>query len=105
MAAEPLRPTSPRRLAKSIRRRRGLSSFENLIGAFWSAPGERQKRLARANRRSSGADAAREFVTPFFPVMQGGELIPLDGGQLVRVRMPRSNLIPLGIPIRSGTRE
>jgi hypothetical protein len=34
--------------------------------------------------------------------MQGGELIPLEGGQLVRVRMPRSNLIPLGIPIDQG---
>ena len=66
------------------------------------APRDRQKRLASANRRPSGADAAREFVTPFFPVMQGGELIPLDGGQLVRVRMPRSNLIPLGIPIDQG---
>ncbi len=32
-------------------------------------------------------------------VMQGGELIPFEGGQLVRVRMPRSNLIPLGIPL------
>jgi hypothetical protein len=66
------------------------------------APRDRQNRLASANRRTSGADATREFVTPFFPVMQGGELIPLDGGQLVRVRMPRSNLIPLGIPIDQG---
>jgi hypothetical protein len=66
------------------------------------APEDRQKRLVSANRRPSGADAAREFVTPFFPVMQGGELIPLDGGQLVRVRMPRSSLIPLGIPIDQG---
>jgi hypothetical protein len=63
------------------------------------AAGERQKRLASANRRSSTNDAPREFVTPFFPVMQGGELIPLEGGQVVRVRMPRSNLIPLGIPL------
>jgi hypothetical protein len=61
-----------------------------------------QKRLASANRRSSINDSTREFVTPFFPVMQGGELIPLDGGQLVRVRMPRSNLIPLGIPLDQG---
>jgi hypothetical protein len=66
------------------------------------APGVRQKRLAGANRRSSSYDASREFVTPFFPVMQGGDLIPLDGGQLVRVRMPRSNLIPLGIPLDQG---
>jgi hypothetical protein len=64
--------------------------------------GERQKRLASANRRSSSDNVPREFVTPFFPVMQGGDLIPLDGGQLVRVRMPRSNLIPLGIPLDQG---
>src|SRR5262245_31538980 len=56
------------------------------------------KRVAGANRRPASNDAPREFVTQFFPVMQGGELIPIDGGQLVRVRMPRSNLIPLGIP-------
>jgi hypothetical protein len=59
---------------------------------------ERQKRLPSANRRPASNDAPREFVTQFFPVMQGGELIPLEGGQVVRVRMPRSNLIPLGIP-------
>jgi anti-sigma factor RsiW len=61
---------------------------------------KRQKRLASAsaNRRSANDNASREFVTEFFPVMQGGELIPLESGQIVRVRMPRSNLIPLGIP-------
>jgi hypothetical protein len=59
---------------------------------------KRQKRSSPANRRLAGDDAPREFVTQFFPVMQGDELIPLEGGQLVRVRMPRSNLIPLGIP-------
>jgi hypothetical protein len=58
----------------------------------------RQKRSANVNRLSPSNGAPSEFVTPFFPVMQGGELIPLEGGQLLRVRMPRSNLIPLGIP-------
>src|SRR5262245_51957020 len=62
-------------------------------------PEKRQKRSANVNRLSASNDAPSEFVTPFFPVMQGGELIPLEGGQLVRVRMPRSNLIPLGIPL------
>jgi hypothetical protein len=62
----------------------------------------RQKRLASANRRPSTNDAPREYVTPFFPVMQGGELIPLESGQLVRVRMQRSTLIPLGIPLDQG---
>jgi len=60
----------------------------------------RQKRLApaSASRQSTSDGAPREFVTQFFPVMQGDELIPLEGGQIVRVRMSRSNLIPLGIP-------
>jgi hypothetical protein len=61
-------------------------------------PEKRQKRLAGANHLSGGDDAPREYVTQFFPVMQGDDLIPLEGGQLVRVKMPRSNLIPLGIP-------
>jgi hypothetical protein len=60
----------------------------------------RRKRLteAHANRRPANDIVPREFVTQFFPVMQGGELIPLESGRIVRVRMPRSNLIPLGIP-------
>src|SRR5262249_44181636 len=61
---------------------------------------KRQKRLslASSNRRSAVNSDSRELVTQFFPVMQGGELIPLESGQIVRVRMPRSNLIPWGIP-------
>src|SRR5262245_18995510 len=62
--------------------------------------GKRQKPLplASASRRFARDEPARAFVTQFFPVMQGGELIPLESGQIVRVRMPRSNLIPWGIP-------
>ena len=60
---------------------------------------KRQKRSANVNRLSASNDSPSEFVTPFFPVIQGGEMIPFEGGQLVRVRMPRSNLIPLGIPL------
>ncbi len=61
---------------------------------------KRQERLplTNAGRRSAGDGEPREFVTQFFPVIQGSELIPLESGQIVRVRMPRSNLIPLGIP-------
>ena len=58
----------------------------------------RRSPLARASSLPARVDDPREFVTQFFPVMQGGELIPLESGQIVRVRMPRSNLIPFGIP-------
>jgi hypothetical protein len=56
----------------------------------------RQKRQLRLPRASDAEP--REIVTQFFPVIQGSELIPLESGQIIRVRMPRSNLIPLGIP-------
>jgi hypothetical protein len=65
---------------------------------------QRRKRSVetRASRRPPGNirgdNVPNELVTQFFPVMQGGELIPLESGRIVRVRMPRSNLIPLGIP-------
>jgi hypothetical protein len=65
-----------------------------------SAPEKRPRRPAKttARRRPANDIVPSEFVTQFFPVMQGGELIPLESGRIVRVRMPRSNLIPLGIP-------
>jgi len=61
---------------------------------------KRQKRFAStpANRPPADDIAPREFVTQFFPVIQGADLIPLESGRIVRVRMARSNLIPLGIP-------
>jgi hypothetical protein len=61
---------------------------------------KRPKRSAKtlAGRRPAGDTAPSELVTQFFPVVQGGDLIPLESGRIVRVRMSRSNLIPLGIP-------
>jgi hypothetical protein len=57
---------------------------------------KRRHRPARLPRASEAEP--REIVTQFFPVIHGSELIPLESGQIIRVRMPRSNLIPLGIP-------
>jgi hypothetical protein len=89
------RPSPPSPTAMNRRPDRPISN---------SPSGKRRKRSAetRAGRRPTGAIAGEiapdETVTQFFPVMQGGELIPLEGGRIVRVRMPRSNLIPFGIP-------
>ena len=73
-----------------------------IVGATSEKPRKRPT-ASRAGRRpvdnNAGDTAPGEFVTQFFPIMQGGELIPLESGRIVRVRMPRSNLIPLGIPI------
>jgi hypothetical protein len=66
------------------------------------APGSGQQvrqKPTSATPRSISNGAPREFVTQFFPMLQGSELIPLEGGQIVRVKMARSSLIPLGIPL------
>ncbi|HEU0185100.1 MAG TPA: hypothetical protein VFS27_07280 [Blastocatellia bacterium] len=88
------RPSSTSRMAMNRQPDRPISN---------SPSGKRRRRSAetRAGRLPTGAVAGEiaphETVTQFFPVMQGGELIPLEGGRIVRVRMPRSNLIPFGI--------
>jgi hypothetical protein len=64
-----------------------------------SGPTQEAKRRKPPARLPRASDVEpREIVTQFFPVIQGSELIPLESGQIIRVRMPRSNLIPLGIP-------
>ena len=44
---------------------------------------------------SGGTEALTEFV----PVAAGANSAPLDGGQLVRVKVPRSALASLGLPV------
>ncbi|HEY0384533.1 MAG TPA: hypothetical protein VGC64_00910 [Pyrinomonadaceae bacterium] len=46
----------------------------------------------------SGASSS-EIVTDFMPLTYGAALSPNEGGQLVRVELPRSALASLGLPI------
>jgi len=64
-----------------------------------AARAERRQPRVVINNKPSLVEVAqpREMVTQFFPIVHGSELIPLEGGQILRVRMPRANLIPLGI--------
>ncbi len=41
----------------------------------------------------------REVVTEFAPLLYGDDWRPLDGGRLVRVRLPRSALSRFGLPV------
>ncbi|MBA3715842.1 MAG: hypothetical protein H0W76_25920 [Pyrinomonadaceae bacterium] len=47
---------------------------------------------------STGADED-SIATEFMPLTQGGELSNADGGQIVRVEMPRSALVSFGLPM------
>ncbi len=59
-------------------------------------PDKRRKRPAKTD--GSSQPLRGEIVTQFYPINQTSELIPLEGGQILRVKMPSANLIPLGIP-------
>ena len=41
----------------------------------------------------------REVATDFFPMIYGDALDPLEGGQVVRIRLPRSALMSFGLPV------
>jgi len=91
---EPVAPTAPDTPEKFTQAKTQVAAV-----TLPSRPTPDAKRSKRQPRLPRASDAEpREIVTQFFPVIQGSELIPLESGQIIRVRMPRSNLIPLGIP-------
>jgi hypothetical protein len=47
------------------------------------------------------ADADEEVATDFFPVSGASGLMPMDGGHMVRVELPRSTLASFGLPVNS----
>jgi len=54
--------------------------------------------LSQAPRRAA-LQPAREIRTAFLPLLDGDDLDVLDGSHLVRVRLPRSAMASLGLPI------
>jgi len=52
----------------------------------------------RSARRSPDRMTGREITTDFMPIAYGSEYIPIESGQIIRVRMPRSALISYGLP-------
>src|SRR5262249_29530762 len=59
-------------------------------------PVTRTRQVKRLPRR---IPAPREIVTEFLPVAQDDGWSPLDGGRLVRVKLPRSALGVFGLPV------
>jgi hypothetical protein len=59
------------------------------------------KALDRGRRGANDTDQATEteIATDFFPLMNRESLTQLDGGQVVRVELPRSALMSFGLPM------
>lgn len=57
-----------------------------------------------ASRRARAPDAANnasdaEIATDFLPLSDEGGGAPLDSGRVVRVELPRSALVSMGLPV------
>jgi hypothetical protein len=72
---------------------------DDAVGATES-PAKPVRRKKRASRPRPVETA--EVRTEFLPVTQGDGWTPLDGGRLVRVRLPRSAMGVFGLPVDPG---
>jgi len=57
------------------------------------------KKKRQANRLSHRKPVQPEIATEFLPVAEDDGWTPLDGGRLMRVKLPRSALGVFGLPL------
>jgi hypothetical protein len=74
-----------------------------------SAPnsaGSRRQNSRRAVRRNATAMFPEaEVATSFYSLVEEGELVPLESGRVVRIEVPASALIALGLPITAESKD
>jgi hypothetical protein len=58
---------------------------------------------ARPQPLGESAYPEQEIATDYIPLAHGGGLVSGDGGQLVRVELPRSALTRFGLPVNAET--
>ena len=64
--------------------------------------GRRGGRRSSSNKKTrpvEAGDSSTEIATEFIPLVHGEAMTPSDGGQIVRVEMPRSALVSFGLPM------
>jgi hypothetical protein len=59
----------------------------------------RNEKSAAQTSATGPLAAANEIATDFIPLMQGESLNQMDGGQVVRVELPRTALMSFGLPM------
>jgi hypothetical protein len=78
------------------------------IGAHKSVrPRTRRDPSAKEVKPVEAQESRTEVATEFIPLIHGDEISPSDGGQIVRVEMPRGALVAFGLPMnmeRAGER-
>lgn len=77
------------------------AAFDARGGAMLAGYSTAKNRSSRRPRAPVTTEAEREIVTDFMPLTYGAALSPNEGGQLVRVELPRSALSSLGLPMNA----
>jgi hypothetical protein len=80
-------PESPERTATTVRAQQRHRSADRLRNA------------SRAADHLNEPAAAAEIATEFIPLMNRETLAEMDGGQVMRVELPRSALVSFGLPM------
>ncbi len=75
-------------IVRRTNHRRPASQFNRSVNTMAAAP---------ANEATNYAE--REIATHFMPLGYAGPINPQDGGQLVRVELPRSAMLSMGLPV------
>lgn len=95
-------PLPHRSSAWGSRRVAGRNSSRNVnqtIVPVQSIADVSSKVMSKETATSITADSAAEITTDFMPVGYAGATTLQDGGQLVRVELPRSALVAFGLPM------
>jgi hypothetical protein len=75
---------------------------QSVLARVKPRPARRSDLAARRGDRSTRTDSMAqrvEIATEFLPLVNGPDLAPSDGGHVVRVELPRSALVSLGLPM------
>jgi hypothetical protein len=62
-------------------------------------PSSRLGRKTRQHGQIDQAEDSSEVATDFMPIDFGGSMMPAEGGQVLRIKVPRSVMISYGLPI------
>jgi len=95
---QPTKPAEPIRLKKNGPPRRNLLATRS---GSEPAKGSDKTGSEGANAAGAAADRGFEIATDYIPLTYGTNSGPLDGGQVVRVELPRSALTALGLPMNA----
>ena len=80
--------------------RYGVRYTQASLSANRAAPALRSGRRAALEASTASVEEA-EVTTDFFPVSGANSLMPMEGGHVIRVELPRSALVSFGLPMNA----